>query len=121
MTSFSQLVRGFARTRLRRESSESDPSAESPVAFASLVGLVRSSGSGQVCEDCQTLNRRGAWYCRACLHKLPAYYESADAEVPLSIWRRRALEDDRAGAWDLAAVWVVLSLLVLITAFKPAF
>jgi hypothetical protein len=124
MTSFNQLVRGLARWRPHRESSTSNPSAEAPVAFASLVDLVRSSARreqiGEVCEDCRTLNRRGAYYCKACLHKLPAYYDSADAWVPLLIWRRRAFEEGRTGAWDFAAVWVVLSLLVLITAFNPA-
>ncbi|WP_431274591.1 hypothetical protein ACQ858_21710 [Variovorax ureilyticus] len=99
-----------------------EPSPSSPVAFAGLIDLVRSTAaedSGEICEECKTLNRGGARYCKGCEHKLPAYYASASARAPMVLRHRRERTDNRALAWDPAAVWVVLSSLVLITAFIP--
>ncbi|SCK06649.1 hypothetical protein VAR608DRAFT_0078 [Variovorax sp. HW608] len=100
----------------------SDPPLSSPVAFAGFIDLVRSTTAeerGEICEECKTLNRAGARYCKGCEHKLPAYYTNANARAPMVLRHRRERAGNRTLAWDLAAVWVVLSSLVLITAFIP--
>jgi len=100
----------------------SDSASSAPVAFAGFIDLVRSTAaedSGEICEECKTLNRAGARYCKGCEHKLPAYYASANARTPMVLRRRREWTGNRTLAWDLAAVWVVLSSLVLVTAFIP--
>jgi len=99
-----------------------DSALSSPVAFAGIIDLVRSTAaedSGEICEECKTLNRAGARYCKGCEHKLPAYYATANVRAPTVLRRRRERTSIRTQAWDLAAVWVVLSSLVLITAFIP--
>lgn len=93
-----------------------------PVAFAGLIDLVRSTASedsGEICEECKTLNRARACYCKGCAHKLPAYYASANARASMALRQRRERTGNRTLAWDLAAVWLVLSSLVLITAYIP--
>jgi len=113
------------RATSKRSSSTtgSSPSPVAPVAFASLIDLLRSRGrtaqSSDVCEDCKTLNRRGALYCKTCMHKLPAYYTSVDPHTPFVIWRNRMRAESRKGAWDLVAAWIVLISLVLMTAYIP--
>ncbi|MBO9648427.1 MAG: hypothetical protein J7605_07945 [Variovorax sp.] len=97
-------------------------SSSSPVAFAGLLDLMRSKADddgGEICEECKTLNRAGARYCKCCEHKLPAYYTCANARAPMVLRHRRERTGNRTLAWDFAAVWVVLSSLVLITAFIP--
>ena len=99
-----------------------DSAPSSPVAFAGFIDLVRSTGaedSGEICQECKTLNRAGACYCKGCEHKLPAYYACANARAPMVLRHRRERTGNRTLAWDLAAVWLVLSSLVLITAFIP--
>ncbi|MEJ8813110.1 hypothetical protein WKW77_18635 [Variovorax ureilyticus] len=102
---------------------ESSSTPTTPVAFGDLFDLMRFSNGtahgADVCEDCNTLNRRGACYCKTCMRKLPAYYTAANAGTPFVIWRRRERKESRSGAWDLAAVWVVLTSLVLMTAYIP--
>jgi len=100
----------------------SDTALATPVAFAGLIDLMRSRASedcGEICEECKTLNRMRACYCKACAHKLPAYYASANVRAPMVLKQRRERAGNRTVAWDLAAVWVVLSSLVLMTAFIP--
>ncbi|MBO9512639.1 MAG: hypothetical protein J7549_00865 [Variovorax sp.] len=110
MTSFTPLIHGAGE-------------GTAPVAFGGVFDLMRSPNRAaqraEICEACRTLNRRGACYCKACMHKLPAYYVSENPRTPLVLRRRHEREDSRSGAWDLAAVWVVLSSLVLMTAFIP--
>ena len=135
MTSFNQLIHGgaegqpsldeaLARLISTAKRPTSDSSANStPIAFGGLFDLMRfpagAPQDSEVCEDCKTLNRRGACYCKACMHKLPAYYASAGSHTPFVIWRRREREERRTSAWDLAAVWVVLTSLVVMTAYIP--
>ena len=140
MTSFNQLIHGGAEGQPSLDAAlaeligmHSTPQASTPgsvptssapsVAYVSLVDLVRSTVGteqrGEICEECKTLNHRGACYCKTCMHKLPAYYVSANPRIPLVLWQRHQREERRTGAWDLAAVWVVLSSLVLMTAFIP--
>ena len=141
MTSFNQLIHGgldgqpsldevvaelittgSKHSVSKREAPETTPSASS-IAFVSLLDLMRSTASteqtGEICEGCKTLNRRGACYCKTCMHKLPAYYASANPRTPFLTWSRREREESRTSAWDLAAVWVVLTSLVLMTAYAP--
>ncbi|MBO9516013.1 MAG: hypothetical protein J7549_18000 [Variovorax sp.] len=104
------------------ETADTASSAAAPVAFVGLIDLVRSRASddsGEICEECKTLNRPRACYCKGCAHKLPAYYACTNARAPMALRVRRERTDARTLAWDLAAVWVVLSSLVLITAFIP--
>ena len=99
-----------------------DLTPSSPVAFAGFLDLVRSTATedrGEICEECKTLNRAGARYCKCCEHKLPAYYTCTNARAPMVLRHRRERTGNRTLAWDLAAVWLVLSSLVLITAFIP--
>jgi hypothetical protein len=138
MTSIHQLIHGGAKrqpsldealaelvgTNSRQHISNSELSSRSasPVAFGGLIDLMRSAtpaAQGNViCEECKTLNRPGACYCKTCMHKLPAYFASADPR-PFVIWRKREREEDAASALDLVAVCVVLILLVLLTANIP--
>jgi len=139
MTSFNQLIHGGAEgqpsldeafadlismgSRQNTSNPELSPPSASPVAFGGFVDLMRSRASsaqsGEICEECKTLNRRGACYCKTCMHKLPAYFASANPRAPFVIWRRLEREENRTSAWDLAAVWVVLISLVLMTAYIP--
>jgi len=99
-----------------------EPASTGPVAFAGFLDLMRSTASddsGEICVECKTLNRAGARYCKCCEHKLPAYYTSVNARAPMVLRHRRERTGNRTLAWDLAAVWLVLSSLVLITAFIP--
>src|SRR5215469_8422721 len=88
-----------------------DAGLPSPVAFAGLIDLVRSTAaedSGEICQECKTLNRASARYCKGCEHKLPAYYACVNARAPQVLRQRRERTGNRTLAWDLAAVWVVL-------------
>ncbi|MBO9651091.1 MAG: hypothetical protein J7605_21505 [Variovorax sp.] len=101
----------------------SNPEPATPVAFGDLVDLMRSTTSNgqdsEICEECKTLNRRGACYCKTCRHRLPAYFASANPRAPVAIWRWREREENRTSALDLIAVCVVLIVLVLMTAHIP--
>lgn len=132
MTSFNQLIHDGAWRQPAADlhsagqgtaHADSSSNSTTTVAFGDLFDLVRfpngTARGADVCEECKTLNRRGACYCRTCMRKLPAYYSAANARTPFVIWRRRELKESRSGAWDLAAVWVVLTSLVLMTAYIP--
>ena len=110
MTSFNQLIHGGTEEQpsldeaLARLIGTAGPRADSsmpaPVAFGDLFDLVRfpagAPQGGEVCEDCKTLNRHGACYCKTCMHKLPAYYASADPQTAFVIKRRREREEPGA-------------------------
>ncbi|VTU35490.1 hypothetical protein RA8CHR_05231 [Variovorax sp. RA8] len=54
----------------------------SDVAFGNLFDLaaLRSGmGHAEVCEACNTINLGAARTCKACSHRLPAYYAARDA------------------------------------------
>jgi hypothetical protein len=92
------------------------------LAFSGIIDLVRSTASrdhGEICEECKTLNRAHACYCKTCARRLPAYYASANAQAELARRRRHEQADARALAWSFAAAWLALGSLVLITAFIP--
>ena len=122
-SSLDEALAELVGTNSRQHISNSSRSA-SPVAFGGLIDLMRSAtpaAQGNViCEECKTLNRPGACYCKTCMHKLPAYFASADPQ-PFVIWRKREREreENAASALDLVAVCVVLILLVLLTANIP--
>ena len=124
MSSFDQLIHAGAAGDPSPDSGRnSGPSSTSQVVFGGLVDLMRTTARNaqgrEVCDECKMLNRRGACYCKGCLHKLPAYFTSANPRAPFVIWRRREQEVNRTSALDLVAVCVVLFALVLMTANIP--
>jgi hypothetical protein len=121
-SSLDEALAELVGTNSRQHISNSSRSA-SPVAFGGLIDLMRSAtpaAQGNViCKECKTLNRPGTCYCKTCMHKLPAYFASANPATPFVIWREREREENTASTFDLVAVCVVLILLVLLTANIP--
>ena len=88
------VISGSERGSKRRRARSSGFTRTPPVAFGGLFDLMRfrtrDARRDEICEECKTLNRCDACFCKTCMHKLPAYYTSADPQLPLVIWRRRA-------------------------------
>lgn len=109
----------------------SDPSlAQRGCGFASLFDLARLQfGSSQVeiCAACNTVNLGSAHQCKACAHKLPAYYAACEEQEP----RLPRLEEstlpmrqkwhlaDHASFNDFAAFALVVNLVVMVAEFMP--
>ena len=94
--------------------------AQTAVAFASLVDLVRlqfGSSSVSICDVCNTVNLGHAHYCKGCSHKLPAYYVACEegAEPP----HRTIGTAEASSLTDFAAFALVVNLLVGVVGFLP--
>jgi hypothetical protein len=97
--------------------------APSGTAFGSLIDLVRlriGTGSAEVCDACNTINIGSARYCKCCSHKLAGFYVAKGlGTMPAPQWDGLAVPQRRASALDLAAFFIVINSLVLVTSFIP--
>lgn len=90
-------------------------------AFGSLMDLARlrfDASDAEICDVCNTINFGRANYCKACSHKLPAFYANCEDDLPPPPRRASALAD-RASLTDFAAFVLVVNLLVGIAEFMP--
>ena len=96
--------------------------APSGTAFGSLIDLLRlriGVGSAEVCDACNTINIGSARYCKCCSHKLAGFYVAKGlGTMPAPQWDGLAVPQ-RASALDLAAFFIVINSLVLVTNFIP--
>lgn len=99
-----------------------DAGTSSSVAFGNLIDLARvqtGNSSAEICEACNTINMGSARHCKCCSHKLPAFYAARRSGDQMPQPKPPRDIPRRAWAWDLAAFWVVINSLVIITKFIP--
>jgi len=93
------------------------------VAFGSLMDLALARtdlGSTEICEACSTVNRGPARFCKACSHKLPAFYAARTPfEATMKSSPQRPTPLTRNWTWDLGAFWLVITVLAGVTAGVP--
>ena len=101
-------------------SAGTSPSSE--VVFGNLLDLVvvrTGAMPAEICEACSTINLGSSRFCKGCSHKLPAFYaESAGAQV-LHAGQQGLIDRPWARVSDLAAFWLVINGLAVVTAVGP--
>jgi hypothetical protein len=94
----------------------------SGVAFGSLIDLARlrtGDATAEICEACNTINLGSARFCKGCSHKLPAFYAAMSSSESVSQAEQLRIVPERVWTWDLAAFWLVINSLTVITTLIP--
>lgn len=99
------------------------------VSYASLVDLARmqlGNSNVEICDACNTVNLGSAHCCKACLHKLPAYYAAREEAAPMPRMKADSLPlgrvmrvANRASFKDFAAFALVINLLIIAAECMP--
>ncbi|MEJ7685760.1 MAG: hypothetical protein WKG52_01475 [Variovorax sp.] len=96
--------------------------AYSRIAFGSLLDLARVQtgvASAEICAACNTINMGSTPFCKGCSHKLPAWYATMGASEARSEAKQPGVLPASAWALDLAAFWLVVNSLAVVTALTP--